>query len=885
MNEQPEVIARSAEELLGGLNEQQAEAVRYDGPALLIAAGAGSGKTRVLTRRIAWLLSQVGAWPSQILAITFTNKAAAEMKERLTTLIGPVAQRMWVSTFHSACVRILRRDGEKIGLRSGFSIYDTADSQRLVKIICTELNIDVKRYTPRSILAHISDYKNGLIDWRTRLKEHAPQFKPGQRGSKIGGFGDVEELYACVYAEYQYRLATANAVDFDDLIMRTVELLRADPMTAEYYRRKFRYILVDEYQDTNHAQYVLVRELGGVDSGGAREPGARGAGRTGPAWITVVGDSDQSIYAFRGADIRNIQEFEKDFPDARTILLEQNYRSTQTILSAANAVIALNPGRKPKRLWTALGDGSKIIGYAADNAQQEGAWIAGEIARLTAEEGFRYSDIALMYRANAQSRSLEEALINARIPYQLVGGTKFYERKEVKDAMAYLQAIANPSDDVNLRRILNVPKRGLGARAEAVLTAFAAEHRTSVWEALESLESMPDVPTRTAKLLTQFRDLMRALQTFAAGNDGSPSEIVAEVLEKSGLVAELRKSTDPQDMTRVDNLSQLQSTAAEYEQNTPDPTLNGFLETTALVADSDQLPDGDEDTGKVTLMTLHTAKGLEYPVVFLTGMEQGTFPHSRAMENESELEEERRLAYVGITRARQVLYVTRAAVRAQWGQAAEMLPSQFLDDIPENLIEWKRRETGVDSLRGGWRDDGDDEFGGFEGGYSSSSSSYGSRSRWGSASRRASSDRSSYGSYGSSSSRGGYGGGSYGSGHGSRGGSSRGGYSSGSSYGSSYGGSSSGRSGRVTTRRMKKDLLDSLTKAKSAAAAKAAESSRPSQLDVADFHEGDRVSHDQYGLGKVIAVEDKGRNSVITVDFGSDGVKRLLLRVAPIEKL
>ncbi|MBW3088952.1 UvrD-helicase domain-containing protein [Bifidobacterium sp. 82T24] len=891
MNEQPEVIARSAGELLGGLNEQQAEAVQYDGPALLIAAGAGSGKTRVLTRRIAWLLSQTGAWPSQILAITFTNKAAAEMKERLTTLIGPVAQRMWVSTFHSACVRILRRDGGKIGLKSGFSIYDTADSQRLVKIICTELNIDVKRYTPRSILARISDYKNSLIGWQERLKQYAPQFKPGVRGSQIGSFGDVEVLYACVYAEYQYRLATANAVDFDDLIMRTVELLRTDPVTAEYYRRKFRYILVDEYQDTNHAQYVLVRELGGVDCGQQREPGARGAGRMGPAWITVVGDSDQSIYAFRGADIRNIQEFEKDFPNARTILLEQNYRSTQTILNAANAVIALNPGRKPKKLWTALGDGSKIIGYAADNAQQEGQWIAGEIARLVREEGFRYSDIALMYRANAQSRSLEEALINARLPYQLVGGTKFYERKEVKDAMAYLQAIANPADDVNLRRILNVPKRGLGARAEALLTTFAAEHQTNVWSALDSLDAMPNVPTRTAKLLAQFRDLMRGLQAFAAENDGKPSEIVAEVLEKSGLLAELKKSTDPQDMTRVDNLSQLQSTAAEFEQNTPDATLNGFLETTALVADSDQLPDEDEDTGKVTLMTLHTAKGLEYPVVFLTGMEQGTFPHSRAMENESELEEERRLAYVGITRARQILYVTRAAVRAQWGQAAEMLPSQFLDDIPENLIEWKRRETGVDALRGGWGSNGsDDEFGGFEGGYSSESSSYGSRPRWGSAAKRATSGRSSYGSYGSygsSSSRDrGYGGGSYGSKYGARGGSSYGGSSYGSSYGSSSSrGSSSGQSGRVTTRRMKKDLLDSLTKAKSAASAKAAATSQPSRLNVADFHEGDRISHDQYGLGKVVAVEDKGRNSVITVDFGSDGVKRLLLRVAPIEKL
>ncbi|OZG55483.1 ATP-dependent DNA helicase PcrA [Bifidobacterium tissieri] len=891
--DEPEVIARSAEELLGGLNDQQAEAVQYHGPALLIAAGAGSGKTRVLTRRIAWLLSQVGAWPSQILAITFTNKAAAEMKERLTTLIGPVAQRMWVSTFHSACVRILRRDGEKIGLKSGFSIYDTADSQRLIKIVCTELNIDVKRYTPRSILARISDYKNGLVGWQERLREYAPQFKPGVRGSQIGSFGDIEVLYACVYAEYQYRLAAANAVDFDDLIMRTVELLRADPMVADYYRRKFRYILVDEYQDTNHAQYVLVRELGGVDAGQSREPNASGAGKTGPAWITVVGDSDQSIYAFRGADIRNIQEFEKDFPNAKTIMLEQNYRSTQTILNAANAVIALNPGRKPKKLWTALGEGSKIIGYAADNAQQEGAWIATEIARLAGEEGFRYSDIAIMYRANAQSRSLEEGLINAGIPYQIVGGTKFYERKEVKDAMAYLQTIANPADDVNLRRILNVPKRGLGARAEAVLTMYAADHQTSAWGALEALDTIEGVPTRTANLLTQFRDLMRSLREFAAANDSKPSEIVAEVLDKSGLLAELRKSTDPQDMTRVDNLSQLQSVAAEYEQNTPDATLNGFLETTALVADSDQLPGEGEDSGTVTLMTLHTAKGLEYPVVFLTGMEQGTFPHSRAMEDESELEEERRLAYVGITRARQILYVTRAAVRAQWGQAAEMLPSQFLDDIPEDLIEWKRRETSSERMRGGWGSgfDDDDEFGGFESGSSDSGyGSFGSSRRWGSAS-----GRSSGGSYGSGSYGSGYGSGSsssssrFGSRYGSGSSRSYGGASGGSSYGSRSGSSSSrsgaSRSGKVTTRRMQRDLFGSLSKAKAAAERKTSGSDHDSVPNVADFHAGDKVTHDQYGLGTVVAVEDKGRNSVVTVDFGSDGVKRLLLRVAPIEKL
>ena len=682
MYDEPEVIARSAAELVGDLNPQQAEAVQYQGQALLIGAGAGSGKTRVLTRRIAWILSQFGAWPSQILAITFTNKAAAEMRERLEGLIGPVAQRMWVSTFHSACVRILRRDGKSIGLKSGFSIYDSADSERLVKIIATEFNLDIKRYTPRSILGAISDLKNNLTGWKEYLAVHAPDFTPGQRGYQFGHAGDLEAVHAVIYAEYEHRLALANAVDFDDLIGRTVELLRSDPQVAEYYHHRFRYILVDEYQDTNHAQYVLVRELAGVDAAEKTEsqtadPYTRFAGKTGPAWITVVGDSDQSIYAFRGADIRNIQDFEQDFPNAKTIMLEQNYRSTQTILDAANAVIKNNEGRKPKKLWTAMGKGEPIVGYAADNAQQEAQWVAGEIARLHAEEGIAYADMAIMYRANAQSRSLEEALINAGEPYQLVGGTKFYERKEIKDALAYLQSLVNPDDDVNLRRILNVPKRGLGNRAEGIVLAHAREHGTSFFYALMHLDEIDNMPTRTANQLKAFRDMMAALSQFARAHDAKPSEVVAEVLDKSGMRAELEKSVDPQDASRVENLSQLQSTAAEFEQNTPDATLAGFLETTALVADSDQLPGEGEDSGKVTLMTLHTAKGLEYPVVFLTGLEQGTFPHSRSLEDVTELQEERRLAYVGITRAKQRLYVTRAAVRSQWGQAADMMPSQF----------------------------------------------------------------------------------------------------------------------------------------------------------------------------------------------------------------
>ena len=587
--------------LIEGLNPQQEEAVKYYGQALLIGAGAGSGKTRVLTRRIAWLLAH-GFWASSILAITFTNKAAAEMRERLVTLVGPEAEHMWISTFHSACVRILRRDGKEIGLKSGFSIYDTADSERLVKLIAADLNIDTKRYTPRMLLGKISDCKNALVSWKDQLKKANCDYIPGQRGYQVSA-GDVDELVAVVYAEYQHRLALANAVDFDDLIMRTVELLQTCPQVSEYYRHRFRYIFVDEYQDTNHAQYVLVRELSGIDSDEQPDPQARGAGRVGPSWITVVGDSDQSIYAFRGADIRNIQDFEQDFPNAKTIMLEQNYRSTQTILDAANAVIAKNENRKPKKLWTALGQGDKIVGYAADNAQQEAGWIANEIARIHTEEDVAYRDIAIMYRANAQSRSLEEAMINANLPYQLVGGTKFYERREVKDAIAYLQAIVNPADNVNVRRILNVPKRGLGARAEGLVAGYADAHGLTFFESIEHMDQIEGMTGRTTKPLGAFRDLMHELADFAKEHDSKPSEVVAEVLDKSGLLEELQRSEDPQDASRVDNLSQLQSVAAEFEQNTPDATLAGFLETTALVADSDQLPGEGEDSGKVTMMT------------------------------------------------------------------------------------------------------------------------------------------------------------------------------------------------------------------------------------------------------------------------------------------
>ncbi|AEF31930.1 putative ATP-dependent DNA helicase PcrA [Gardnerella vaginalis HMP9231] len=864
----PEINPQS---LLEGLNPQQSKAVQYTGPALLIGAGAGSGKTRVLTRRIAWILANRKAWPSQILAITFTNKAAAEMRERLASLIGNSAKSMWVSTFHSACVKILRAHGDSIGLKSGFSIYDSSDCERLVKIIASELNIDIKKFTPKLLLSKISEFKNNLVTWQENLKNYAPDYKPGASVSGASSFnaaGNADALYAAVYAEYQNRLSVSNAVDFDDLIMLTVKLLRQNPQVSAYYKRKFRYILVDEYQDTNHAQYVLIRELAGVDDYSTDSTVSPDSTQLPQSSITVVGDSDQSIYAFRGADIRNIQDFEQDFPSATTIMLEQNYRSTQTILDAANAVISNNANRKPKKLWTSLGKGSPIVGYVADNAQGEASWVAQEIARLAGEDGVNYSDIAIMYRANSQSRSLEDALIKSGLPYQLVGGTKFYERREVKDALAYLQSIANPDDDVNMRRILNVPKRGLGARAESQITSYAKENSISFWSALSQIDKIAEqigISSRTFNALKSFRDLMTSLIDFMKANDSKPSKVVENVLNESGLLQDLRESKDPQDEFRVDNLSQLQSVAAEYEQNTPDANVAGFLETTALVADSDQLPDQGEDTGKVTLMTLHTAKGLEYPVVFLTGMEQGTFPHSRCVDNQKELCEERRLAYVGITRAKKILYVTWAAERSQWGKSAEMIQSQFLDEIPADLISWKRKEADV--MRAGLRGAGSDFDRDFD-------SDFGSDGGW---------DDDSYTTYGGSSYRKSHYGNSYGS-------KSYGSNSYGSSYGKSYG----SKSGKVTTRIARKSSASyqhqSFTSnlqssASSLSYKKQGLQEKDNHLNINDFHEGDKISHDTYGLGTVLKTQDKGRNSIITVDFGSDGVKRLMLRVAPIEKL
>ncbi len=793
-----------ADALLEGLNPQQREAVVHHGGPLLIVAGAGSGKTRVLAHRIAYLLATRRARAGEVLAITFTNKAAAEMRERVGGLVGPAAAgRMWVSTFHSACVRILRREASTLGLRSSFSIYDSADSQRLLTLVARELDLDPKKYPAKALASKISALKDELVD---------PETFAATSGG--GTANDFDSALAQVYTRYQARLRQAHALDFDDLIMTTVHLLQAFPAVAEHYRRRFRHVLVDEYQDTNHAQYVLVRELVGTGEGDVE----RGE-------LTVVGDADQSIYAFRGANIRNILEFEADYPDARTILLEQNYRSTQTILSAANAVISKNPGRKPKRLWTDSGAGAQIVAYVADDEREESRFVVEEIDRLGDSSGVRPGDVAIFYRANAQSRVIEDALVRVGLPYKLVGGTRFYERREIKDAVAYLRAVANPDDDVNLRRILNVPKRGLGERSEAMVASFAERERISFGAALERLDEVPGLGTRAVTGLSAFVELMSGLRALAA--TAGPAEVLGAVLDRSGYLAELRASEDPQDGSRVENLAELHAVATEFEQSDPDGDLADFLERVSLVADSDQIPspDGGDDAdaddkpepGVVTLMTLHTAKGLEFPVVFLTGMEDGTFPHMRSLSDPDQLAEERRLAYVGLTRARERLYISRAAIRTAWGVPNEFPPSRFLGDLPEELIDWRRRESSTSQLRGGW------------------GSGFGSGGR-------------SSGGYGSSrAGSGGYGSGGY--------------------------GSASGREERE-----KRPALPS-TGATFGSATPRPVTAIP-QLAI-----GDRVTHDAYGLGSVVALEGTGHNAVVKVDFGSEGMKRLLLRFSPVTKL
>ena len=835
--------------LTRGLNDRQREAVTHAGSPLLILAGAGSGKTRVLTHRIAYLLATGRARAGQILAITFTNKAAAEMRERAGVLVGDDARRMWVSTFHSACVRLLRYEHEAAGLSSSFTIYDAQDSQRLIQMVLKAQDVDIKRFTPKMVAARISDAKNELIG--------------PARYAELAGKDPVSRIVAAAYVEYDKRMRASNALDFDDLIMRTVELLRDNPLIAEHYHRRFRHILVDEYQDTNHAQYVLVRALVGDGSDGVT-----------PAELTVVGDSDQSIYAFRGATIRNIEEFERDFAGARTILLEQNYRSTQNILSAANAVIARNTGRRAKNLWTASGDGALITLDAADS-------------------GVEWGDIAVFYRTNAQSRALEELLVRQGIPYRVVGGTRFYERREIKDALAYLQVISNPDDTVAARRVLNVPKRGIGAKAEEAIAAHAAHYGISFGAALRHLwlragcpagegegidvdalarsaspdeasagssvsassgeaagenpaaseaadesvaaapasspaensaETAPEVlgiTPRAAKSAAAFWGLIETLRA-AEARGASQADILEEVLDRTGYLAELRRSEDPQDASRVENLAELHSVAGAFAADAPGGTLADFLERVALVADSDQVPAEGERGGQVTLMTVHTAKGLEFPAVFVTGMEDGTFPHQRSLGDESELEEERRLAYVAITRARERLYLTRAAVRSAWGTPQEMPPSRFLDDIPAELLDVRRAATSGERTR----------------------ASYG-------------------GSYGAGS----YGSGSYGRSRRSEGRDPWGDADTGA-FGSGRGGASVQPAG-----------VRKVTRMGVAPAAKAAEDKPVLSLKV-----GDRIKHATLGAGTVTGIEGEGPRTVARIRFGL-GEKRLLVRMAPMEKI
>lgn len=683
--------ASEADQLLEGLNPQQRQAVVHEGSPLLIVAGAGSGKTAVLTRRIAYLIAARGVGVGQVLAITFTNKAAAEMRERVVRLVGNRARAMWVSTFHSTCVRILRNQASLIeGLNSNFSIYDADDSRRLLQMIGRDMGLDIKRYSPRLLANAISNLKNELID-------------PADAVSKLTDDSDeLSRTVASVYGEYQRRLRAANALDFDDLIGETVAVLRAFPQIAQHYRRRFRHVLVDEYQDTNHAQYVLVREL--VGRGGTEASAS--SDDVPPAELCVVGDADQSIYAFRGATIRNIEDFERDYPDATTILLEQNYRSTQNILSAANSVIARNSGRRDKRLWTAEGAGELIVGYVADNEHDEARFVAEEIDALADKGEITYNDVAVFYRTNNSSRSLEEVFIRAGIPYKVVGGVRFYERKEIRDIVAYLRVLDNPGDAVSMRRILNTPRRGIGDRAEACVAVYAENTGASFADALVAAAEgkVPMLNSRAEKAIAGFVELLDELRGRL---DDDLGDLVESVLERTGYRRELESSSDPQELARLDNLNELVSVAHEFstdranaealdeslhtpeDEDVPDTgVLAEFLERVSLVSDSDEIP--EDGAGMVTLMTLHTAKGLEFPVVFVTGWEDGMFPHMRSLDDPTELSEERRLAYVGITRARRRLYLSRAIVRSSWGQPMLNPESRFLREIPQELIDWRR---------------------------------------------------------------------------------------------------------------------------------------------------------------------------------------------------
>jgi DNA helicase-2/ATP-dependent DNA helicase PcrA len=745
---------QSNDPLLAGLNPQQSAAVTHAGGPLLVVAGAGSGKTRVLTRRIAYLMSRRNVAPYQILAITFTNKAAGEMKERVGDLVGPVAKSMWVSTFHSACVRLLRQEANRLGYSNSFSIYDSADSLRLITIVAKELNLDSKRYPARQFQAMISNAKNELMGPNDYVNATSNQF---------------EEVVADVYSIYQKRLQQANAMDFDDLILKTVQVLQQFPEAKARFRSRFRHVLVDEYQDTNHAQYILVKELVGNESEGI--PAAE---------LCVVGDADQSIYGFRGATIRNIMQFELDYPNATTVLLEQNYRSTQNILNAANAVITQNESRKEKNLWSEAGAGAPLTGYIAESEHDEAQFVTDEIRELQKGGLSQPGDTAIFYRTNAQSRVFEEVFMRSAMPYKVVGGLRFYERREVKDLLAYLRVLSNLEDEISIRRVINLPKRGIGDRAIECVELFGSANGLSFWQALNRASEAPGIPNRAAQSINEFVSMLIALNVLVEAKT-RPSVIVEAVLEQSGLLAELESSTDPQDEVRVENMKELLAVSMEYEERPIEElgedeeiSLAGFLEKVSLVADADEIPEGEDHGGVVTLMTLHTAKGLEFPTVFLTGMEDGIFPHSRTLGEKDEIEEERRLAYVGLTRARERLYISRAEYRSSWGAPTYNPASRFLDEIPENLIEWRN--------------------------VSSSS------------------------------------------------------------------------------------LSPSLVR-KTRTVTAAPPRATGKKINSIELAVGERVSHDTFGLGTVVATAGEGEKAEATINFGEYGEKRLLLRYAPVEKL
>jgi len=767
------------DDLLEGLNPVQLEAVTHTTGPLLVVAGAGSGKTRVLTHRIAHLIKDQGVSPFEILAITFTNKAADEMKHRVAELVGPVAEKMWVSTFHSACVRILRRDAGRLGFPSSFTIYDAADAQRLTGYVIRDLGLDAKKFPPRSVHATISAAKNddvGPVAYQERARTI------------------FERKISDVYTEYQDRLLKAGAMDFDDLLVNTVELFRRVPEVLEHYQRRFRHVLVDEYQDTNRVQNELVLMLT-AQSGD----------------VCVVGDADQSIYRFRGADMRNIVEFEEAFPDVTVVLLEQNYRSSQTILDAANAVIANNLTRKPKELWTESGPGEAIVRYHADDEADEAQWIARQIMHLH-DAGHTWGDCAIFYRTNAQSRVVEEYLMRVGIPYKVVGGTRFYDRREVKDALAYVKAVVNPADEVSVKRVLNVPKRGVGDSSVGRLDAYARSHGLTFFDALKEAAAA-GVTGRAVKGIEEFLALVEGLEPFAAEG---PAALIEAAMSRSGYVAELEAEHSIEAEGRIENLAELVGAARDVG------SVDEFLEQVSLVADTDELEDDDSS---VVLMTLHSAKGLEFPVVFLIGLEDGVFPHLRSIGEPDELEEERRLAYVGITRARQRLYLSHAWARMLHGGTQYNPPSRFLDEIPDTLVQ---------SVEGN---------------------------------RRASRRSSAYGDAGASA--------GYGTGRGRTPG--------------SYGGAGWGTTRRRRAedddwtgaviggggRSHRDDVID---------AALAPTRPAPSGADAIGLRTGDDVHHAKFGDGVITAIEGEGDKAEAVVHFAGVGEKRLLLAWAPLEK-